>query len=143
MLLFYYFTWLCLKLNILLKSSNKFRIFTATISYHLFILKKYLTFPIGNWNKSGDRNVTDYRNIHNPAYVLWTCPLIFETLIRRVFKSCQTSMIELFCKYSKQMKKQLINFAKSSIIDVWQNPTCASVDDLLIFGMVWCCKQFY
>ena len=53
----------------LLKSSNKFRIFTVTILYHLLIWKKYLTFPISDRNKSDDKKVTDYRNVYNPAYV--------------------------------------------------------------------------
>ena len=51
------------------KNSNKFIIFTATILYHLFILKKYLTFPKSNRNKSDDKNVTDYSNVHKPVYV--------------------------------------------------------------------------
>ena len=69
-LLFYQFTCLCFKLNIFcLRSSNKFRIFTVTILYHLFILKKYLTFPISNRNRSNDKKVTDYMDVHNPAYV--------------------------------------------------------------------------
>ena len=59
---------------LLLKNSNKCRIFTVTILYHHFIWKKYLTFPISNRNKSDDKKVTDYRNVHNPAYVFWTCP---------------------------------------------------------------------
>ena len=52
---------------LLLKSSNKCKIFTGTILYHLF--KKYLTFPVSNRKKSDDKKVTDYWNVHNPAYV--------------------------------------------------------------------------
>ena len=29
-------------------------------------------------NKSDDKKVTDYRNVHNPAYVFWTCPYVCE-----------------------------------------------------------------
>ena len=65
---------LCHAQYLLLKSSKKFRNFIVTILYHLFIWKKYLAFPISNRNKSDDKKVTDYRNIHNPAYVFWTCP---------------------------------------------------------------------
>ena len=43
---------------LLLKSSNKFRIFAVTIFYHLFIWKKYVTFSISNRNKSDDKKVT-------------------------------------------------------------------------------------
>ena len=25
-------------------------------------------------NKSHGKNVTDYRNVHNPVYVFWACP---------------------------------------------------------------------
>ena len=32
-----------------------------------FYLKKYLTFPINNRNKSDDKKVTEYRNVHNPT----------------------------------------------------------------------------
>ena len=51
--------------------------FTVTILYHLFILNKYLTFPICNRNKY-DKKVTDYMNVHNPAYVFRICPKEFS-----------------------------------------------------------------
>ena len=52
----------------LLKRSNKFRIFTVTVLYHLF-LKKILTFPVTNRDKSDDKKVTGHGNVCNPAYV--------------------------------------------------------------------------
>ena len=55
---------------LLSKSSNKFRIFTVAILYHLFILK-ILNFLVSNRNKSYDKKVTGYRNIHNPAFVFF------------------------------------------------------------------------
>ena len=66
-LLFYHFS---KAQYLLLKSSNKLRIFSVTIFCHLFIQEKYLTFPISNKNKSDDKKVTDYRNVYNPAYFL-------------------------------------------------------------------------
>ena len=56
----------------LLKISNKFRIFTVTNLHHLFIRKKYLTFPISDRNKFDDKKVTDYRNIDT------ILPMFFE-----------------------------------------------------------------
>ena len=52
-----------------LKSSIKSRDFTVTI-YHLFIQKKYATFPVNIRNKSDDKKVTDYWNVDNPACFL-------------------------------------------------------------------------
>ena len=68
-LLIYHFTCLCLSSISSVKNSNEFRIFTVTILYHLFILKRCQTFSIGNRNKSDDKKVTDYRDDHNLAYV--------------------------------------------------------------------------
>ena len=45
--------------------------FTATILYHLFILNKYLTFPLCNRNKY-DKKVADYMNVHT------ILPMFFE-----------------------------------------------------------------
>ena len=62
---------------LLVKSSNKFRIFTVTLLYHYFILKRYLTFPIRNRINSHDKKVTDYWNVHNPAYVFERVLLVY------------------------------------------------------------------
>ena len=67
---------------LLLKSSNKFRIFTVKILHHLFILNKDLTFQISNRNKSDNKKVTDYRNVHNLADVFWTCLFVVLKLTR-------------------------------------------------------------
>ena len=37
-----------------------------------------LTFPVTNRNKSDDKKVTGYKNVHNHAYVFWTCPILFS-----------------------------------------------------------------
>ena len=63
----------------MLKSSNKFRIFTATILYHLFIKKKkHLTFPISTRNKYNENTVTDYKIVHNPTYIVEHVPVLFH-----------------------------------------------------------------
>ena len=72
---------------LLLKSRNKFGIFTVTVLYHLFILKKYLTFPISNRNKSDDKKVTDCRNVHNPAYVFLNMSIKQFTIVSDI-KDC-------------------------------------------------------
>ena len=106
---------------LLLKSSNKFRIFTVTIfiifeylvvllflSFHLFVFKAqylqlkvaknlefsqqqfYIIFlfkKISNFSRQSrvHKKVTDYWNVHNPAYVFWTCPTWTMELLFRNF----------------------------------------------------------
>ena len=73
--------------NFLLKSSNEFRIFTIKILYHLFILKKRLTFPISNRNKSDDKKLT--------IGMFTILPMFFET-VQLVFENCAWPSLEQF-----------------------------------------------
>ena len=74
MLLFYHFTCLCLKLNIFCEKVALNLEFSQQQFYISFYIKKYLTILVSNRNKSDDKKVTESYNIHNPAYVFWTCP---------------------------------------------------------------------
>ena len=95
------------------KNSNKFIIFTATILYHLFIFKKYLTFPKSNRNKSDDKNVTDYSNVHKPVYVFWTWPLM----------ECLKGTNVIFC-WPKSLSWSLTLYSSSETSIVWLHQRC-------------------
>ena len=62
----YFDTWYC----VAVLSYHLFYMFLWSYLISLLLIYHHLTFPITNRNKSDDKKVNGYRNVHNPACFL-------------------------------------------------------------------------